>query len=129
MAFISYFSLLATASSLVQQVYDYAMWRDIMTWQFHYGKAHLHDAEVQYQNSIFGLKLGLSYLRASSITLELCSSTVYALRPSQANTSSGAGIFSNMVEVSLVFFLYAESPLSNGCNLPQANTCVTVQCL
>ncbi|KAF3769757.1 hypothetical protein M406DRAFT_348869 [Cryphonectria parasitica EP155] len=48
-----------------------------MTWQFHYGKAHETDAEVQYQNEIFGLKLALAYLRS----------------------------FAFMVEASLVFFL------------------------
>lgn len=61
-AFISYFTLLATVSSLVQQLYDYILWVDIMTWQFWYGKDHMYDAEVQYQNEIFGLKLALSYI-------------------------------------------------------------------
>ncbi|KAJ4391519.1 hypothetical protein N0V93_005137 [Gnomoniopsis smithogilvyi] len=75
-AFISYFTLLATVSSLVQQLYDYILWVDIMTWQFWYGKDHMDDAEVQYQNEIFGLKLALSYIR----------------------------IFCFMVEASLVFF-------------------------
>ncbi|KAJ4420326.1 hypothetical protein N0V82_004425 [Gnomoniopsis sp. IMI 355080] len=75
-AFISYFTLLATVSSLVQQLYDYILWVDVMTWQFWYGKGHMNDAEVQYQNEIFGLKLALSYIR----------------------------IFCFMVEASLVFF-------------------------
>lgn len=63
MAFISYFTLLATISSLVQQLYDYTLWREIMTWQFVYGKAHEQNAEVQYQDELFGLKLALAYLR------------------------------------------------------------------
>lgn len=62
-AFISYFTLLATVSSLVQQLYDYILWVDIMTWQFWFGKDNSDDAEVQYQNEIFGLKLALSYIR------------------------------------------------------------------
>lgn len=34
-----------------------------MVEQFDYGREHAQDAEVQYQKSIFGLKLGLSYVR------------------------------------------------------------------
>lgn len=31
--------------------------------QFLYGQENAYDAEVQYQNEIFGLKLALSYVR------------------------------------------------------------------
>lgn len=54
---------MATVSSIVQQFYDYIFWQDIMEAQFLYAQEHAHDAEVQYQNSIFGLKLALSYVR------------------------------------------------------------------
>lgn len=64
-AFISYLTLLATVSSVVQQLYDYILWEDIRTWQFWYARGNSHDAEVQYQNEIFGLKLALSYVRKS----------------------------------------------------------------
>lgn len=66
-AFISYFTGLATTSSIIQQLYDYILWRDIMTDQFFYGKEHAHDAETQYQRGIMGLKLALSYIRGSSL--------------------------------------------------------------
>lgn len=62
-AFIAYFTLLATVSSIIQQFYDYTFWKDIMEAQFLYAQEHAHDAEVQYQNAIFGLKLALSYVR------------------------------------------------------------------
>lgn len=62
-AYIAYFTLLATVSSIVQQLYDYILWEDIMTWQFTYSQEHAHDAEVQYQNGIFGLKLALAKVR------------------------------------------------------------------
>ncbi|CAN8097649.1 unnamed protein product [Discula destructiva] len=69
-AFISYFTLLATVSSLVQQLYDYILWVDIRTWQFWYGRDNYNDAEVQYQNEIFGLKLALSYVRIACFMIE-----------------------------------------------------------
>lgn len=62
-AYISYFTCLATVSSIVQQLYDYILWQDIMIEQFYYGKQHAHDAETQYQRGIMGLKLALSYIR------------------------------------------------------------------
>ncbi|PSR83218.1 hypothetical protein BD289DRAFT_370314, partial [Coniella lustricola] len=86
-AFISYFALLATTSSLVQQLYDYTLWRDIMTWQFFYGKAHEQDAEVQYQDELFGLKLALVYLREFAIMVE--SSLVFFFSASLAATMYG----------------------------------------
>lgn len=64
-AYISYFTCLATVSSIVQQLYDYTLWREIMIEQFYYGKAHANDAETQYQRGIMGLKLALSYIRGS----------------------------------------------------------------
>ena len=63
-AFIAYFTLIATFSSIIQQLYDYIFWRDLMVAQYYYGKDHADDAEVQYQKGIFGLKLVLSYIRA-----------------------------------------------------------------
>lgn len=63
-AFIAYFTLIATFSSIIQQLYDYIFWRDLMVRQYYYGKDHADDAEVQYQKGIFGLKLVLSYIRA-----------------------------------------------------------------
>lgn len=65
-AFIAYFTLIATYSSIVQQLYDYIFWRDLMVAQYYYGKDHADDAEVQYQKGIFGLKLVLSYIRTCS---------------------------------------------------------------
>lgn len=62
-AFIAYFTLLATYSSIIQQLYDYIFWRELMVSQYFYGKEHADDAEVQYQKGIFGLKLVLSYIR------------------------------------------------------------------
>ncbi|POS79638.1 hypothetical protein DHEL01_v201975 [Diaporthe helianthi] len=62
-AFISYFTLLATYSSIIQQLYDYINWRNLMVEQYYYGKDHADNAEVQYQKGIFGPKLVLSYIR------------------------------------------------------------------
>ncbi|KAI7775386.1 hypothetical protein LA080_006849 [Diaporthe eres] len=69
-AFIAYFTLIATYSSIIQQLYDYIFWRDLMVAQYYYGKDHADDAEVQYQKGIFGLKLVLSYIRIFAFTVE-----------------------------------------------------------
>ncbi|PVI02243.1 hypothetical protein DM02DRAFT_653710 [Periconia macrospinosa] len=68
--FISYFTLIGTCSSIIQQFYDYTFWKDIMVQQYHYGKANSQNAEVQYQKGIFGLKLVLSYIRIFAFTVE-----------------------------------------------------------
>lgn len=73
-AFIAYFTLIATFSSIIQQLYDYIFWRDLMVRQYYYGKDNADDAEVQYQKGIFGLKLVLSYIRAC-FSMALLSST------------------------------------------------------
>jgi hypothetical protein len=75
-AFIAYFTLLATASSIVQQLYDYILWRDLMVAQYYYGKEHADNAEVQYQKGVFGLKLVLSYIRAWFPKSILCFSSL-----------------------------------------------------
>ncbi|KAI3399739.1 hypothetical protein diail_5806 [Diaporthe ilicicola] len=85
-AFIAYFTLIATYSSIIQQLYDYIFWRDLMVQQYYYGKDHANDAEAQYQKGIFGLKLVLSYIRAYSLS-----------------------IFAFTVESTLVFFLWVQS--------------------
>ncbi|KAJ0114149.1 glycoside hydrolase [Diaporthe amygdali] len=69
-AFIAYFTLIATYSSIIQQLYDYIFWRDLMVEQYFYGKDHADDAEVQYQKGIFGLKLVLSYIRIFAFIVE-----------------------------------------------------------
>lgn len=133
-AFIAYFTLIATFSSIIQQLYDYIFWRDLMVQQYFYGKDHADDAEVQYQKGIFGLKLVLSYIRAYFAVshflllhcfLLLCtrsvmreasaaSAALYRQAISQAkmirhipqtNTQLRAGIFAFTVESTLVFFL------------------------
>lgn len=95
----------------MQQLYDYILWVDIMTWQFWYGKDHSNDAEVQYQNEIFGLKLALSYVRKWSPAVDLwyceqlATQVGIAQVRAQADFSTFTGILCFMVEASLVFFL------------------------
>lgn len=80
-AFIAYFTLIATFSSIIQQLYDYISWRDLMVAQYYYGKDHADDAEVQYQKGIFGLKLVLSYIRACFSTALLPSASIVSCFP------------------------------------------------
>lgn len=85
--------------------------------QFLYGQQHAYDAEVQYQNEIFGLKLALSYVREyipSSLAQATIASSEQSGWPMELGSESNAkytdhrhhaGIFSIIVEASLVFFL------------------------
>ncbi|KAH0430455.1 hypothetical protein CcaCcLH18_07835 [Colletotrichum camelliae] len=61
---------LVTTTSIAQQFYDYAYWRDILTDQFYYARQHADNSEVQYFKGSRGVKLILSYVRIFGFTLE-----------------------------------------------------------
>ncbi|KAF4922844.1 hypothetical protein CGCVW01_v005053 [Colletotrichum viniferum] len=69
-ACISYATLVVTTTSIAQQFYDYALWRDILTDQFYYARQHADNSEVQYFKGSRGVKLILSYVRIFGFTLE-----------------------------------------------------------
>ncbi|ORY59126.1 uncharacterized protein BCR38DRAFT_399315 [Pseudomassariella vexata] len=69
-ACIAYFALIATLSSVIQQFYDYVLWKDILTEQFNDLRDHADSAEVQYHRGATGLKLVLSYIRIFAFNIE-----------------------------------------------------------
>ncbi|TEA18813.1 hypothetical protein C8034_v011984 [Colletotrichum sidae] len=69
-ACISYATLVVTATSIAQQFYDFAFWKDIMTDQFYYARDNADNAEVQYHKGARGIKLILSYIRIFGFTIE-----------------------------------------------------------
>ncbi|KAK1708531.1 hypothetical protein BDP67DRAFT_142861 [Colletotrichum lupini] len=68
-ACISYATLIITTTSICQQFYDYAYWRDILTEQFYYARQNADNAEVQYHKGSQGIKLVLSYVRIFGFTI------------------------------------------------------------
>ncbi|KAF6828006.1 glycoside hydrolase [Colletotrichum musicola] len=69
-ACIAYATLIVTTTSIAQQFYDYAFWRDILTAQFYYARENADNAEVQYFKGSQGVKLILSYIRIFGFTIE-----------------------------------------------------------
>ncbi|KAF9872126.1 glycoside hydrolase [Colletotrichum karsti] len=69
-ACIAYATLIVTMTSIAQQFYDYAYWRDILTDQFYYARDNADNAEVQYHKGSRGVKLILSYIRIFGFTIE-----------------------------------------------------------
>ncbi|KAK2016152.1 hypothetical protein LZ32DRAFT_601727 [Colletotrichum eremochloae] len=68
-ACIAYATLVISFTSVCQQFYDYAFWRDILTDQFYYARENADNAEVQYYNGARGVKLVLSYIRLFGFTI------------------------------------------------------------
>ncbi|KAK1622820.1 hypothetical protein BDP81DRAFT_440891 [Colletotrichum phormii] len=68
-ACISYATLIITTTSICQQFYDYAYWRDILTEQFYYARQNADNAEVQFYKGSQGIKLVLSYVRIFGFTI------------------------------------------------------------
>ncbi|KAI0015861.1 hypothetical protein F4780DRAFT_773244 [Xylariomycetidae sp. FL0641] len=62
-ALISYFAMLCTLSSIIQQIYNYTLWDDLMSAQLYHIKAHPHNADVIFQNGNFGFMRVLAIIR------------------------------------------------------------------
>ncbi|KAI0143410.1 hypothetical protein GGR57DRAFT_364625 [Xylariaceae sp. FL1272] len=60
---IGYFALLCTASSIIQQVYNYTLWTDLLWEQLFYIRKHSSNADVIFNNGNFGLMRVLAIIR------------------------------------------------------------------
>ncbi|KAI0122750.1 hypothetical protein F4814DRAFT_409794 [Daldinia grandis] len=69
-ALIAYFALLCTASSIVQQIYNYALWNDLMWAQLYYIKANYENADVIFNNGNFGFMRALAIIRLFCYIIE-----------------------------------------------------------
>ncbi|KAL7623791.1 hypothetical protein AAE478_005344 [Parahypoxylon ruwenzoriense] len=62
-ALLSYFTLLGTVASIVQQFHTLIWWRDVKTEQYEYTVAHLGCPEIAIAGPSVGLDLVLFYIR------------------------------------------------------------------
>ncbi|KAI0878311.1 hypothetical protein GGS24DRAFT_416491 [Hypoxylon argillaceum] len=62
-ALIGYFALLCTISSIIQQIYNYTLWTDLLWQQLYYIKANYQNADVIFQNGNFGFMRVLAIIR------------------------------------------------------------------
>ncbi|KAI1079766.1 hypothetical protein F5B20DRAFT_580921 [Whalleya microplaca] len=69
-ALIAYFSLLCTISSIVQQIYNYVLWDDLMWAQLYYIKANFQNADVVFNNGNFGFMLVMANIRLFCYIME-----------------------------------------------------------
>ncbi|KAI5866542.1 hypothetical protein GGS23DRAFT_593288 [Durotheca rogersii] len=69
-ALIAYFALLCTISSIIQQIYNYTFWNDIMWAQLHYIQANFENADVAFNNGNFGFMRALANIRLFCYIME-----------------------------------------------------------
>ncbi|KAI1653376.1 hypothetical protein F4813DRAFT_374518 [Daldinia decipiens] len=69
-ALIAYFALLCTMSSIVQQIYNYTLWNDLMWAQLYYIKANYENADVIFNNGNFGFMRALAIIRLFCYIIE-----------------------------------------------------------
>jgi hypothetical protein len=85
-AFLAYFTTLATTCSIIQQIHIILYWNDIMTERFWYARAHGDSAELTLTNVSLGLDRVLFYIRKDRDTAKDIS-VMLILRPSQSITA------------------------------------------
>ncbi|KAI1439126.1 hypothetical protein GGR50DRAFT_2323 [Xylaria sp. CBS 124048] len=79
-ALISYFTLIGTISSIIQQVYNYALWNNLQWETLSYIKAHVNNADVIFHNGNFGFMRILAILRYYCYLVEWSYVLVYCTR-------------------------------------------------
>ncbi|KAI6093960.1 hypothetical protein F4821DRAFT_8186 [Hypoxylon rubiginosum] len=62
-ALIGYFAILCTTSSIIQQIYNYTLWNDLLWAQLSYIKANHENADVVFNNGNFGFMRVLAIIR------------------------------------------------------------------
>ncbi|KAI1325447.1 hypothetical protein F5Y16DRAFT_411460 [Xylariaceae sp. FL0255] len=69
-ALIGYFAALCCVSSIIQQIYNYALWDDLMWKQLYYTKANYRNADVIFNNGNFGFMRVLAMMRLFCYIIE-----------------------------------------------------------
>ncbi|KAI3317952.1 hypothetical protein HD806DRAFT_513224 [Xylariaceae sp. AK1471] len=62
-ALVGYFALLCCTSSIIQQIYNYTLWNDLLWQQLYYIKANYQNADVIFNNGNFGFMRVLAIIR------------------------------------------------------------------
>lgn len=78
-ALIAYFAVLCTLSSIIQQIYNYTLWDDLMWAQLYYIKANYENADVAFQNGNFGFMRVLANIRLFCYIMESSYFLSYAI--------------------------------------------------
>ncbi|KAI5920869.1 hypothetical protein F4810DRAFT_680823 [Camillea tinctor] len=69
-AIISYWSVLATSASIIQQIHDITFWKDIMMEQFERKSRLFDEPELAVANGSFGMDLVLYYIQYYTYNVE-----------------------------------------------------------
>ncbi|KAI0532024.1 hypothetical protein GGR58DRAFT_491708 [Xylaria digitata] len=96
---VGYFALLCTTSSIIQQIYNYTLWNDLLWAQLYYIKANYQNADVIFNNGNFGFMRVLAIIRLfcyiveSSYLLAYCIQVTTKMSNFWASRRDGERIF------------------------------------
>ncbi|KAI1284043.1 hypothetical protein F5Y07DRAFT_348497 [Xylaria sp. FL0933] len=77
---VAYFALLCTISSIIQQIYNYTLWTDLLWAQLYYIKANYKNADVIFNNGNFGFMRVLAIIRLFCYIVESSYLLAYCIR-------------------------------------------------
>ncbi|KAI1260278.1 hypothetical protein F5Y18DRAFT_259231 [Xylariaceae sp. FL1019] len=83
-ACVSYFTLLSTAASIIQQIHDIIWWKNIVTKQYERKIADPHDGDVSIGNGSIGVDLVLFYIQFYSYNVQSLFVTFWASELAQS---------------------------------------------
>ncbi|KAI1116263.1 hypothetical protein F5Y14DRAFT_407385 [Nemania sp. NC0429] len=83
-ALVGYFALLCTTSSIIQQIYNYTLWDDLLWQQLYYIKANYHNADVIFNNGNFGFMRVLAIIRLFCYIVESSYLLAYCIQVTMA---------------------------------------------
>ncbi|RWA08549.1 hypothetical protein EKO27_g6566 [Xylaria grammica] len=105
----SYFALLCTISSIIQQIYNYTLWNDLLWAQLYYIKANYKNADVIFNNGNFGFMRILAVIRLlcyiveSSYLLAYCIQVITKMNNFWVTRRDGERIFAVVGRIAPVF--------------------------
>ncbi|KAI1308562.1 hypothetical protein F5Y03DRAFT_350187 [Xylaria venustula] len=77
---VGYFALLCTTSSIIQQIYNYTLWNDLLWAQLYYIKANYKNADVIFNNGNFGFMRVLAIIRLFCYIVESSYLLAYCIK-------------------------------------------------
>ncbi|KAI5920560.1 hypothetical protein F4810DRAFT_411921 [Camillea tinctor] len=123
-ALVAYITIISTIASIIQQIHDIVLWRDVMTEQFQHRVADPDNADLQIANGSVGMDLVLFYIQFYCYNVEALLITfwaselvqsIYSLneRPSTARilekfNATGKGV---ALVTPIIFILIVRAPI------------------
>ncbi|KAI1487685.1 hypothetical protein F5X96DRAFT_131158 [Biscogniauxia mediterranea] len=77
-ALIAYITMISTIASIIQQIHDIVLWRDVMTEQYQHRVAEPDNADLQIANGSVGMDLVLFYIQFYCYNVEALLITFWA---------------------------------------------------